>query len=284
MGFIDGCTDGYKVDFHIHTNFSDGQTAPSDIVQKAKELGYDMIAITDHDGVDGISEAVEAGKTADLKVIPGIELATEIEEGIGLHILGYGIDISEPRLRAVLDDLAERREKRNEQLLQILNDMGYDISYEDLHRQQPNGFIGKPIFARALAAKGYVAHYKDAFKGDRFLGSKEARQAKKVKIMASEAIELIKGAGGIAVLAHPIQTRGAGETGSEEFYGNIEIIIKRLKSQGLEGLECYHPDQNSEQSARFVEMAEKYGLHITRGSDFHGLDFADAALTAKELA
>ena len=274
--------EGRKVDFHIHTNYSDGQATPTDIVRRAKELGYDMIAITDHDGVDGIREALAAGEAADLKVIPGIELATETEEGIGLHILGYHIDVEEPHLKAVLAALAERREARNFKLLNILNDMGYEISWEDLKSQQPNGFIGKPVFARALAAKGYVSDYKDAFKGDRFLGSKEARQAKKEKIQASEAIELIRGAGGIAVLAHPIQTRGVGEKGSEEFYENIEKIVRRLKAQGLEGLECYHPDQNKEQSARFIELAEEYSLQITRGSDFHGLDFADAALTAKE--
>ena len=273
---------GYKVDFHIHTNFSDGQASPAAIVERAAELGYDMIAITDHDGVDGIFEALAAGEDAGLKVIPGIELETETEEGIGLHILGYGIDPENPHLKSVLADLAARRESRNAHLLEILNDLGYDISYEDLYRQQPNGFIGKPIFARALAAKGYVEHYKDAFKGDRFLGSKEARQAKKDKIKASEAVELICGAGGTAVLAHPIQTRGAGIAGSEEFYENIEVIIKRLKDQGLEGLECYHPDQDRVQSKRFIEIAEKYGLFITRGSDFHGLDFADADLTARE--
>jgi len=280
-GFTEA-TDMLKVDFHIHTNFSDGQATPTAIVERAKELGYDMIAITDHDGVEGIREAMTAGEAVDIKVIPGIELATETEEGIGLHILGYDIDIEEPRFSSVLADLAARRERRNAKLLQILNDMGYDISYEDLHSQQPNGFIGKPIFARALAAKGYVSDYKDAFKGDRFLGSKEARQAKKEKVPAAEAIELIRGAGGIAVLAHPIQTRGIGAAGSEEFYENIETIIKRLKAQGLEGLECYHPDQDHEQSMRFIDLAEKYHLCITRGSDFHGLDFADTALTARE--
>lgn len=272
--------DAYKVDFHIHTNYSDGLATPVEIVKKAKELEYDMIAITDHDGIDGINEALIAGETAGVKVIPGIELATETEEGIGLHILGYYFDHKDPHLNAVLAALKERRENRNHQLVAVLREMGYDISMEELLERQPNGFIGKPVIARLLAEKGYVGHYKEAFKKGQFLGSDEARKIKKEKILASEAIELIKGAGGIAVLAHPIQTRGVGEPGSEEFYNNMDIIIRRLKTQGLKGLECYHPDQDHGQTMRFVEMAEKYHLHITRGSDFHGKDLADADPTA----
>lgn len=265
--------DQYKVDFHIHTNYSDGQASPASIVKRAKALGYDMIAITDHDGVEGVREALIAGEAVDLKVIAGIELATETKEGIGLHILGYHIDIENAHLKAVLAALAERRADRNHKLLQVLNDMGCELSQEDLNKQQPNGFIGKPIFARVLAEKGYVRKAKDAFQEGQFLGSKEARAVKKEKMQASEAISLINEAGGIAVLAHPIQTRGVGETDSEEFYANMDTIIKRLKQQGLKGLECYHPDQNHHQTMKFIELAEKYHLHITRGSDFHGLEY-----------
>lgn len=272
--------DEYKVDFHIHTSYSDGQATPVEIVKRAKELEYDMIAITDHDGVDGVNEALIAGETAGIKVIPGIELATETEEGIGLHILGYHIDHENPQLKAVLADLLERRDNRNKKLVQVLNDMGYEITYDDLKQRQPNGFIGKPVFARALVEKGYIDDPKAAFKKGQFLGSPEARAVKKIKILASEAISLIREAGGMAVLAHPIQTRGIGEKDTEEFYENIETIVKRLKSQGLKGLECYHPDQNHEQTMRFIALAEKYHLHITRGSDFHGKDLADAEPTA----
>lgn len=272
--------DAYKVDFHIHTNYSDGLATPVEIVKKAKELEYDMIAITDHDGIDGIMEALIAGETAGVKVVPGIELATETEEGIGLHILGYHFDHKDKKLNAVLEELRERRDTRNHKLVAVLSEMGYDISMEELLERQPNGFIGKPVIARLLAEKGYVGDYKEAFKSGQFLGSDEARKVKKEKMMASEAIQLIKEAGGIAVLAHPIQTRGVGEPGSEEFYKNMDVIVRRLKIQGLKGLECYHPDQDHEQTMKFVELAEKYHLHITRGSDFHGKDFADADPTA----
>lgn len=273
---------GYKVDFHIHTNYSDGQATPVEIVKQAKELGYDMIAITDHDGVDGIREALIAGETAGLKVIAGIELATETEEGTGLHILGYHIDPENPDLREELARLREKRDVRNRRLIAVLNDMGYDISMEDLQKTQINGFIGKPVIARALCAKGYIDEPGEAFEKGRFLGSEEARKIKKEKLTAARAIELINGAGGIAVLAHPIQTRGVGAPGSEEFYENMDVIIRKLKLQGLRGLECYHPDQNYEQTMRFVEIAEKYHLHITRGSDFHGRELKNAEPTGEQ--
>lgn len=265
--------DEYKVDFHIHTNFSDGRLSPTAIVKQAKDLEYDMIAITDHDGIDGIKEALIAGEALEIKVIPGIELATETEKGIGLHILGYYFDPEDAHLNEVLEELKRRRNDRNERLIAVLNDMGYELSMADLKGQQPNNYIGKPVIARALAAKGYIEDPKEAFAPGKFLESSQALAVKKVKLTAAEAISLIKDAGGIAVLAHPIQTKGIGEPGSEEFYENIGVIISQLKKQGLGGLECYHPDQNHEQSMRFVELAEKYHLHITRGSDFHGDKF-----------
>lgn len=265
--------DEYKVDFHVHTNFSDGRLSPTEILKQAKALEYDMIAITDHDGIDGIREALIAGEALEIKVIPGIELTVETEDGIELHILGYYFDPDDFHFNEVMEELKRRRNDRNEKLVAVLNDMGYQLTMADLKCQQPNNYIGKPVIARALAEKGYIDNPKEAFAPGNFLESPQARAVKKEKFNTAEAISLIKGAGGIAVLAHPIQTKGIGEPGSEEFYENIGVIISQLKKQGLGGLECYHPDQNHDQSMRFVELAEKYHLHITRGSDFHGDKF-----------
>ncbi|MCQ2545885.1 MAG: PHP domain-containing protein [Clostridia bacterium] len=272
--------DEYRVDFHIHTTASDGEATPTEIVKRAKELEYDIIAITDHDNTDGLMEAEIAGQAVELKVIPGIEIAVVTEEGNGLHMLGYNIDRNNPELVAFLSRMIENRKARNVELFRVLQDMGYDISEKDIEIGK-NDFIGKPLIARAMVKKGYIKNFNDAFGRD-ILGSSQCRAIKKVKPLASEAIDVILKAGGTPVLAHPIQTRGIGRTGSEEFFENIDKIIRRLKTQGLKGLECFHPDQNFEQSMKFVEIAEKYHLHITRGSDFHGKDFADAERTANE--
>lgn len=272
--------DDYKVDFHIHTTASDGEATPTEIVRRAKELGYDMIAITDHDNTDGLEEARIAGEALGVRVIPGIEVAVVTEEGRGLHILGYNIDRENKALQDFLADMIRKRNERNRQLFRVLQDMGYDISEEDVGTGK-NAFIGKPVIARALVRKGYIRSEKQAF-GAAIFGSPQCRAVKKAKPLAGDAINIIRTAGGTPVLAHPIQTRGIGRAGSSEFYDNIDRIIGTLKKQGLKGLECFHPDQDFEQSMKFVEMAEKYHLHITRGSDFHGKDLADADKTANE--
>ena len=161
----DCCTKGfykmskYRVDFHIHTKFSDGQASPAEIVDAAKALGYHQIAITDHDGIDGLPEALEEGRRVDLTVIPGMELATETASGTELHILGYGMDLADKTLLSAMKELSRRRAARNTKLIAALQEMGYDIFEEELRKIQPNDYIGKPVIARALIAKGYSSCY-----------------------------------------------------------------------------------------------------------------------------
>ena len=271
----------YRVDFHIHTKFSDGQASPTEIVRAAKALGYEQIAITDHDGIDGLPEAFAEGEKVGLPVIAGMELATETRSGTELHILGYGMDLENEQLHTVMKTLSARRAARNTKLIAVLQEMGYDISEEELRKFQPNDYIGKPVIARALIARGYASSIPEVFQSKELLGSEKALAIRKEKLEAGKAVQLIRETGGLPVLAHPIQAKKIGKPGSEEFYENIEKIIADLAEAGLGGLECFHPDQNEEQSRRFVKLAQKYDLCISRGSDFHGKDFAEAEDTAQ---
>ena len=145
-------SDIHKVDLHIHTFYSDGESSPAGIVKTAAGSGYKAIAITDHDGTGGVKEAVAAGRQSDIEVITGIELSTEMN-GTGLHILGYGFDPDDAALNDVLADLTEKRDQRNRRLINVLNEMGFDISLDELKKGRPGTFIGKPVIARALADK-----------------------------------------------------------------------------------------------------------------------------------
>lgn len=253
---------GYKVDYHVHTYYSDGTMKPTEVIRFFSEKEYDMVAITDHDGIDGINEAVIAGEALKMQVIPGIEFGTDCKFGdviTELHILGYHIDIENEELLEKLKELRENRKERNDKLLVLINEKGYELSYDDLLTRPKQTYVGKPNFARALKAKGY-----DIPDMRQLLDSVE-----KKKIDTFEAIELIKTAGGIAVLAHPMKIKNLGEKGSEEFWANMDELIKMLKKAGLKGVECFHPSASEEDSLKLVTIAGKYHQHITEGSDFH---------------
>ena len=261
-----------KVDMHIHSTASDGTKSPKELVKMYKDNDFDVIALTDHDGTDGVKEALEEGKRLGIKVVPGIEIGSVINNKSELHILGYDIDIDNRELQHELESMKLYREERNLKLLKLFQDMGYDIGFEDL-KQSPNQvYIGKPKFARAFIKKGYVKTVSEAFSSKNFIGNPEANRLKQKKVVSEDAIKWIVNAGGYAVLAHPMKTHGIGEKGSEEFYAGLEQILIQLKAAGLSGLECYHPSANEEQSQRLHELANKYDLKVSKGSDYHGLD------------
>ena len=263
----------YKTDMHLHTYYSDGILSPAEIVKRAKKLGYDIVAITDHDGTGGVGEALAAAEAiGDIEVIPGIELSADerfLDATVNLHILGYRINIDNAPLSDELAAIRARRDVRNGKLTEALRLMGYDIDLAELNANK-KGYIGKPDIARYMAEKGYIKSAKEAFQPGRFLESPEIKAIRKEKLGAARAIELITGAGGIAVLAHPAKIKKIGERGGTEFYGNLDVLIGRLKGYGLKGVECYHTEHSEDEAMRLVELAEKYHLHITEGSDFHG--------------
>lgn len=259
----------FKTDLHIHTWCSDGAMSPEEVTEKYIEEKYDLIAVTDHEVTEGLNRVRKAAEGRNIRIISGIELAADMT-GTELHILGYYIDEENQELKEALARLAEMRKARNGGILRALREKGLDIKEEDLIQHDGQTYIGKPHFAKALLSKGYIKEISEAFEPGRFLESPEIKAVKKEKLSAEEAIALINGAKGIAVLAHPCKIKGIGERGSESFKKNFETLLAKLKKIGLKGLECIYPSHSDEERLYFIDMAAKYHLHITEGSDFHG--------------
>lgn len=296
---------GPKADFHIHTTKSDGSLSPAAIVKKFKEDGYDIIAITDHDGIDGVREAKIAGEAMELTIIPGIELATcisleraaewgmelpkpaspdrkpaEIDENgmvhgteneLDAHLLGYKYDLDNPELNRMVEILRQSRYDRNIKLVEALNAKGYAMTYDEIRASHTSDYVGKPVIARFMASKGYIENPIDAF-GPKVFDDPEIAAIKRDKLDIVAAIKLINEAGGIPVLAHPMKLKGLGERGSEQFWNNLDHLLRGLKKSGLKGLECGHTSHSHDEMLRLTDYAEKYHLHMTHGSDFHGDD------------
>ncbi|XVG94946.1 PHP domain-containing protein [Eubacteriales bacterium KG127] len=269
----------YKVDYHFHSNFSDGNLKPLELVKWYKDNGYDEIALTDHDGIDGIAEAKIAGEALGIQVISGIELSTNLycdfkKEPLDVHLLGYRFDEDNDALNAKLKELRQFRKNRNDKILEKLKEMGYNISHEDTLDRPKQTYVGKPNIARALLKKGYIENIPEAFEKGKFLESPEIKNIKKEKMTTEEAIKLVKGAGGTAVIAHPMEIFAEESyfVTKEDFFSWFEGKLKELKRVGLGGIECYHPSADEEDSRMLFEIAARLKMHVTRGSDYHGIE------------
>lgn len=223
------------------------------MIEEAKRVGLAAIALTDHDTVAGIAEAVAAGEYLGVRVISGIELSA-VEGDLETHILGLHLqDICE--LESRLIELREMRRARAERMVTRLNELGVRIDFDAVLEQAAGGAIGRPHVARALIAEGWATDFRDAF--DRYLGNGRPAYVPKEKLPVPEAIDLIHRAGGLAVLAHPAQA------GTRE-------RVAALVDQGIDGLEVRHPSHSSEDAMRLLALVDHYGLVPSGGSDWHG--------------
>lgn len=246
-------------DLHTHTTASDGTNSPAVQVKLALEAGLAGIAITDHDTVAGIAEAVAEGKKLGIDVIPGVEIST-VSGGQDVHVLGYFID---PENRLFLDRLEQMRrtrDLRNDMMLARLAELGLPVTMEEVLEQskkQPgkDETIGRPHIAQVMIAKGYVADMSEAF--DRYLGKHGAAYVNPPRIRPEDAIDWIREAGGVPVIAHP----GLYED---------EQLVRRLIDYGVSGIEAFHPDHSPETESHYSQLAQSNGLLVTAGSDFHG--------------
>ncbi|MCM3746160.1 PHP domain-containing protein [Paenibacillus pasadenensis] len=247
-------------DLHLHTTASDGVDSPSEVVRLAAAKGLSVIAITDHDTMDGVAEAVLEGKKLSLLVIPGIELSTA-SGGKDIHVLGYGMDAADNRWQERLRLQGSVRERRNAAMLERLASLGIPLQLEEVEAAalaaggSPSS-LGRPHVAAALVARGAAASIRDAF--DRYLGEGAPAYVSQPRITPEEGIEWIIEAGGVPVLAHP------------GLYGWDELAERLAAGGRLQGIEARHSDHTVEQERGYAELAERYGLLVTGGSDYHG--------------
>ena len=242
-------------DLHLHTNFSDGTFTPENLVKEAMYMGISTIAITDHDILDGIEPGILAGKKYGVEVIPGVELSARSDDDEAeIHILGYYMDLQNEKFRERLLDFRETRVIRARKIVDKLNELGMEIEYDDVLKLADSSSVGRPHVATALVEKGYVTTNSEAF--NRYLFDGGPAYVQKKKISPAGAIAMILNAGGVPILAHP---------------GMIQQdIIPELISMGLMGLEAFHPFHSIQLSNYYCDLAKRYKILITGGSDCHG--------------
>jgi predicted metal-dependent phosphoesterase TrpH len=249
-----------SIDLHTHTLFSDGTFTPRAVVELARDRGLSTLAVTDHDTLDGLPEAFEAGAEVGVEIVPGVEFSTVVGRE-GVHILGYYMDLEHQEFAAELQRLREDRFTRGERMVAKLQELGYPITFDRVRHFARGGNIIRPHVAQALVEAGVVPTTKDAFT-DELIGSGGRAYVQKHALHPLEALALIHRAGGVCVLAHPGTFR---ETNPVP-----PTFIEELAEAGLDGLEASHPEHTPEVEARYVEMAERLGLLWTGSSDCHG--------------
>ncbi|MDO4466413.1 MAG: PHP domain-containing protein [Bacillota bacterium] len=241
------------LDLHIHTTASDGSESPKDMVRLAYLAGIDTMAITDHDTMDGCLEAMEEGKKLGVHVIPGMEISAGYRDSY-IHILGYGMNPSNPELLPIIQYVRNDRKERNQKIIVSMEQDGIVFSEEDLNKKT----LGRPHFAKVLVDQGRATDIQDAF--DRFLGNNKKYSFPRNYISLAKSIEIIHACQGLVVVAHPYQYK----------FEDLTAFLEEMVSLGVDGVEVYYSGYSEEQIAFLKDFATRHQLLITGGSDFHG--------------
>lgn len=247
-----------RIDMHFHSVCSDGSNSPEALARLGKKRGLAMMSLTDHDTIKGVPSFMSICRELGIRSVSGVEISAEYPRT--LHILGYNYDLQDKEFRAALAKIQSYREERNRRILARLNELGVPITLKDVQDEAGKGVIGRPHFAYALIRKGIVHDMAAAF--SEYLGREGKAYVHKVSLSPEETINIIHRAGGLSVLAHPVQTCPD--------INELPDILRWLKSLGLWGLECYSGHHNNEQSEAYKALAAANGLEVTAGSDYHG--------------
>ena len=248
------------VDLHTHSTTSDGTYSPTEIVDYAVEKGLSALALTDHDTVWGLSEAIERGKMyPDFEVVPGIEYSTTYS-GKSIHIVGLYIDYKDKKYQESLKGFINSRIARNRKMADKLSEHGIPVTFEELVEMNPGAVITRAHFAKFLFHKGYVTSVKEAF--DRYVGDHAPCYVPREKITPQMAVEQILSGRGVPILAHPV-LYGMGKDA-------LDTLVHDLKDAGLVGIEALYGTYTAQDERDIKALAKKYDLLISGGSDFHG--------------
>ncbi len=250
------------IDLHAHTTASDGSLSPAQLVQAADALGLAALAVTDHDTVDGLAEALRAAQSLSVVVVPGVELSVE-DDGGRFHLLGYAFNPHDQTLQDALARLRESRAARNALMAQKMVALGLPLTMDDVRAEAgpDSQVVARPHFAQALLKRGLVSSVQDAF--DRYLATGKPLYLPKQVLTPRDAIALIHNAGGVAVMAHP----GLVLLSDDALAARIAALASH---DGMDGLEAFYSQHTEAQTARFLEIAQQNSLLVTGGSDFHG--------------
>lgn len=248
-----------RVDLHTHSTESDGTLTPQELMRHASEIGLSAIALTDHDSISGIAKARPAAQSLGLELVPGVELSTDYE-GKEIHILGYYIDEKNPDFLARLSDFVDGRDRRNEQMVALLRQEGFDITMDGLYAQFPDSVITRAHFAHYLVDHGFVKDRKTVF--SEYLGDSCRCYVPRKKITPFEAVRLIKLGGGLPFFAHPVLCHMN--------HDKLRSFLTDLKAEGLVGIEAIYSMNTPDDEADMLKFAEEFDLLVSGGSDFHG--------------
>ena len=246
-----------RADFHCHTTASDGILSPSELVKLAYEHGVRVMALTDHDSTEGVEEARRAAEGySDFTLIPGVEMGTDIPGG-EVHVLGYFLEPGNAELQETLQRLRDSRRLRGQRMVEKLQAMGLDVTWEQVQRFAGDGAVGRPHVAQALLEKGYIDNISEAF--EKYIGRDGPAYADRTKLTPSEAVASIVRLGGVACLAHPRDLE------------DLDGVLANLKAAGLAGMEVHYKYYEGEAVERLQAAARRFDLIPWGGSDYHGL-------------
>lgn len=249
------------IDLHVHSTCSDGTLSPTELVDYAIQKGLSAFALTDHDCVEGLDTILSYAKSLPNapEIIPGIELSTD-ENGQEVHMVGLFIDHHNPEFNQYLQEFIASRTTRNKKMCLLLQEHGMNITYEELEAEFPGAVLTRAHYAKLLLKHGYVKSIKEAF--ERFLGDHCPCYVSREKITPVMAIDLIKKAGGLAILAHPILYHMSD--------ARLDALVQKLKEAGLTGIEAIYSTYSPAEERQIRKLAAKYDLLLSGGSDFHG--------------